>query len=265
MSRFQYSIENLVIQNLFELRKAKTEGGGLVQYPLIKNIFDFEYEVFKPLFYKIDAYFGDLSKENFDNRTRTFNSFSKYRKSIYDFVYKSQMSSVDGKAFDEMVFDAIFDDIKEEQEYGVKNKLNIWYSIYNYFNPKSENMVSKLKGYQDFVATLIAGEEPNDANDEKFAFAAGQVIKYLHSKSKSADKSYSLLEPYLQQANCTEFKKAIANDFDRYKHETFSRNFERVAAFVLSYETNVNLKKVQPQLLSGIFANNQLFSNTQQQ
>ena len=121
-------------------------------------------------------------------------------------------------------------------------------------------MVNKLKDYQDFVAAIVADEPLTDITDEKFAFAAGQVIEYILSKSKSADNSYNLLEPYLQQSKCVEFKRAIANDFGRYKHENFSKNFERVAAFVLSYETSANLKHLLPQILSGVFSKNQLFS-----
>lgn len=71
---------------------------------------------------------------------------------------------------------------------------------------------------------------------------------------------FNLLEPYLQQSRCAELKKAISNDFGRYKHENFSRNFQQVAAFVLSYETDTNIKHLMPQLLSGVFAKNQLYS-----
>ena len=206
-------------------------------------------------------YFGDLNKDDYAKLDLTFSSFSRYRKAIYDYVYKSQRNTIDGHIFNEMVFNAITDNIKDNNDYSIREKLNIWYSLYEYFNPKNKiNMVNKLKDYQDFVAAIIADEALTDITDEKFAFAAGQVIKYIQSKSKSADNSYNLLEPYLQQSKCTEFKRAIANDFGRYKHENFSKNFEKVAAFVLSYETSANLKHLLPQILSGVFSKNQLFS-----
>ncbi len=263
VSKFEYKIEDLIIQNLFEIK----EKGGKTDkhYPLVKTIFDFERQVLKPLiqnkYHRVD-YFGDLNKEDYAKLDRTFGSFSKYRKAAYDFVYKSQRNTIDGNVFYEMVFNSISDDIKNGNEYGIKEKLNIWYSLFEYFNPKQKiNMVNKLKEYQDFVAAIISGEELTDITDEKFAFAAGQVVEYILSKSKSADNSHNLLEPYLQQSKCAEFKKAIANDFGRYKHENFSKNFEKVAAFVLSYETDVNLKHLLPQILSGVFAKNQLFSS----
>lgn len=263
VSKFEYKIEDLIIQNLFEIK----EKGGKTNkhYPLIKTIFDFEQLVLKPLiqnkYHRVD-YFDDLNKEDYAKLDRTFGSFSKYRKVVYDFVYKSQRNTIDGNVFYEMVFNSISDDIKNGDEYGVKEKLNIWHSLFEYFNPKQNiNMVNKLKEYQEFVAALIDSKELTDITDEQFAFAAGQVIEYILSKSKSADNSYNLLEPYLQQSKCAEFKKAIANDFGRYKHENFSKNFEKVASFVLGYETDVNMKHLLPQILSGVFAKNQLFSS----
>ena len=265
VSTFEYSVSKekpLAILNLFDIK----EKGGKENkhYPVIHNIFEFEQQVIKPFiqnkYLRVD-YFGDLNKDDYAKLDLTFSSFSRYRKAVYDYVYKSQRNTIDGHIFDEMVFNAITDDIKNNNDYGIREKLNIWYSLYEYFNTKNKiNMVNKLKDYQDFVAAIIADEPVTDITDEKFAFAAGQVIEYILSKSKSADNSYNLLEPYLQQSKCVEFKRAIANDFGRYKHENFSKNFEKVAAFVLSYETSANMKHLLPQILSGVFSKNQLFS-----
>ena len=263
VSKFEYVLD-AKIQNLFEIKeKDKKEGK---YYPDINNVFQFENAVFKQLlqskFLRLD-YFTDLSKDDYEKKDLTFLSYSKYRKAVYDFVYKSQRQTIDGNMFDEMVFNAIKDDIKQGNGYGIKEKLNIWYSIYNFFNPKSNiNMASKLQSYQKFVDDLTnETADTANSNDAEFAFAAGQVIYYILEKSKSSDNSYQLLEPYLQKSKCSEFKQSIANDFARYKHENFSRNFENVAAFVLSYETQSNMKHLLPELLSGVFAKNQLFSS----
>lgn len=267
VSKFEYTLE-LQIQNLFEIKeKDKKE---LKYYSKIHNVFEFEQTVFRQLlqnkYLRLD-YFSDLNKDDYEKKDLTFISYSKFRKSVYDFVYKSQRQAVDGSMFDKMVFNGIKDDIKQGNEYGVKEKLNIWYSAYNFFNSKNKiNMASKLESYQRFVDDLTnETAKVGDASDAQFAFAAGQVIYYILEKSKSDDNSYQLLEPYLQKAKCTELKQAIANDFARYKHENFSKNFERVAAFVLSYDTQNNIKHLLPELLSGIFAKNQLFSNNSKQ
>lgn len=267
VSKFEYTLD-LQIQNLFDIKERDKK--ELKFYSKIHNVFEFEQAIFKQLlqskYLRLD-YFNDLNKDDYEKKELTFITYSKFRKAVYDFIYKSQRQAVDGNMFDEMIFNGIKDDIKHGNGYGVKEKLNIWYSAYNFFNPKNKiNMASKLESYQRFVDELTnETAKIEDASDAEFAFAAGQVIYYILEKSKSGDNSYQLLEPYLQKAKCTELKQAISNDFARYKHEAFSRNFERVAAFVLSYETQSNIKHLLPELLSGIFAKNQLFSNNSKQ
>lgn len=272
VSRFEYEITGWTIQNHFRLKDFQTKIEKF--YSPTNNVFDLEQNVFKQLignkFNSID-YFKDLDiadyrddkikKKHWDNK---FYSYSKYRKSVYDYIYKSKKQAIDKTSFYDMVFSAIMDDLKNKNEFGIKDKLNIWYSLNSKFNNnktnKSLDMGSKLKEYQQFISELAEDKADVEiTNDEQFAFAAGQVIDYILKKSKAADNSYKLLEPYLQKSNCEEFKAAIANDFSRYKHENFSNRFKAVANDVLSYETTTDLKKLLPEMLSGLFSVNQLF------
>ncbi len=273
VSRFEYLIE-VQIENYFGIKNK--ENKELKQYPKIHDIFEFEQLVFKTLlqnkFLRLD-YFGELKKDDYEKKDLTFMSYTKYRKAVYDYVYKSQHQVIDGYIFDEMVFNAIKDDIKQGSSvatkdvpkflYSVKDKLNIWYSLYNFFRTKNKkDMSSKLKDYQNFVDNLIEEQvSENEISDKAFAFLAGQVIYYTLTKSKSDDNSLRLLEPYLQKSKCSAFKQAIADDIARYKHENFSNKFHKAAAFVLSYETDANIKHLLPELLSGLFSDNKLFSD----
>ncbi len=165
-----------------------------------------------------------------------------------------------------MVFNSIRDDLKQNNPYAIKEKLNIWFSLYekfdlNFNSKNSKTMASKLNDYRQFMESLAEGNaDLTNTSLEEFAFASGQVIDYILQKSKSADTSYQRLEPYLQQAKCEEFKKAIANDFARYKHENFSSRFQKAAAFVLTYQTDENLKKVLPEILAGVFSKSYLYA-----
>ena len=267
VSKFEYNLE-AQIENFFEIQ----EKGGkrLIHYPKINNVFAFEQVVFKPLiqskYLRLD-YFGELKNEDYEHLRHTFQAYTKYRKAVYDFVYKSKKQGIDEHIFSDMVFSHIKDDLKQNNGYSIKEKLNIWFSLYEHFQPKNHKnkvtMASKLKHYQAFVARLSMGEaDTNTATDADFAFAAGQVIDYVLSKSKSDDKSYQLLEPYLQQAKCQEFKRAIANDIARYKHaitDSESR-FKAVCDFVLTYETTVNMKELMPEILAGVFSRCQFFN-----
>ena len=265
VEKFKYkigSIGGLPVKNYFQTH----ENGEIKFY--IKTVFELEDMVLKCLiqnkYHKVD-YFSDLKNDEYENRDLTFLSFCKYRKAVYDYVYKSNRNTIVGAQFDEMVFNAIRDDFKNNNEYGIKEKLNYWYSLYEHFHKSDKTgvkMPSKLKEYQSFVSNLIEDKADIDnAKEEQFAFAAGQVIYYLLKKSKSDDTSFRLMEPYLQKTNCNALKQNISEDFTRYKHENFSQNFKKVASFVLSFETSSNMKTLQPQLLSGLFSNNQLFSS----
>lgn len=272
VSRFEYRLKNeqgeaWQIQNLFGL----TEKKQLKAYPKLGNIFELEREFFKPLLqnkYKQLNYFNDLDSSGYEELPATFLNYSKYRKPVYDYVYKSKREALSGRAFDDIIFGSIRDELKNSSKsdyagYRIKNKLNQWFSLYELFHSPSnqQTMASKLEDYQNFVETLAgSGEVPENATIQHFAFAAGQVIEYLRGKSKSDDNSYRLLEPYLQHTNCDRFKAAVAKDFERYKHQNFSKRFRNISAFVLSFETSESIKKYMPEILAGVFANNQLYS-----
>ena len=264
VSKFEFELkEKLKIENYFEV--GQKDGKELKFYPSITNVFQLEQVVLQPLihnkFHNLN-YFSDLTKDGYEEFDGTFQSYAKYRKTVYDYIYKSQRGVIDEHVFYEMIFNAIKDDLKLGYSDSLKEKLNIWYSVQHIFNQKNkEPMGDKLKDYQSFVTELVSDEgTQREASDSDFAFTAGMVIKYIINKSQAADTSYQLLEPYLQQSRCSELKKAITRDFARYKHEKFSRRFDRAASFVLSYETDTNLKNLLPQILSGVFAKNQLYS-----
>ncbi|WP_259015201.1 hypothetical protein [Emticicia fluvialis] len=267
VSQFEYEFD-AQIENLFEIQEKG--GKSYMHYPAIKTIFQLEYMVFKPLlqskYLKLD-YFNDLKKEDYEGLENTFQTYVKYRKAVYDFIYKSKRKGINHHIFSDMVFSHIKDDIKQNNGYSIKEKLNIWFSLFEIFkynnNQNATTMASKLKHYQEFVAQLSLGQaNTSTATDADFAFAAGQVIDYVLNKSKSDDKSYQLLEPYLQQAKCQEFKRAIANDIARYKHAISDneQRFKAVCDFVLTYETNANMKEFTPEILAGVFSKCQFFT-----
>ena len=266
VSKFEYEFD-AQIENLFEIQEKG--GKSLIYYPRIKNVFELEQSVFKPLiqskYFKLD-YFGELKKDDYEGLGSTFQTYSKYRRVVYDFVYKSKRQGINEYIFSDMVFSHIKDDLKQNNGFSIKEKLNIWFSLFEKFkHNKQENevkMASQLKKYQEFVAQLSMGKiDVDNATDKEFAFAAGQVIDYLLGKSQAQDKSYQLLEPYLQQAKCQEFKRAIANDIARYKHaiNDGETRFKSVCDFVLTYDTVVNMKELMPEILAGAFSKCQFF------
>lgn len=280
VSKFEYEVDNAQVENLFELSE---KGKGLIHYLKINNVFAFEQAVFLKLIgvynkeknvYRVDYFIplegDDLKniKKQYTNLNEKFIAYTKYRKAVYDYVFKSKRQGIDEHIFSDMVFSHIKDDLKQNNGYSIKEKLNIWFSLYEYFQPKNHKneitMANQLKNYQEYVAQLSMNKADTTAmTDKQFAFAAGQIIEYILQKSIAENKSYQLLEPYLQQAKCQEFKRAIANDVARYKHaidmEKKDFRFKNVCDAVLTHETDTNVKELMPEILAGVFSKCQFF------
>lgn len=243
----------------------------------INNIFEFQEKIMNVAFNKQLVqkgrikYFDDLEvKPQYGATSTIVNLLYQYRKSIYDFIYKSRQQAITSKMFHEIMWNSIFDDVKHDQKTEkttrIKEKLNIWFSFYQYFNnQKQEDMASKIP---ELLARckLIANSDNEYLSDDpkEFAFAMGQVIYFLFTKSVAANKKHSLLEPFLQKTTAEQLQMAVSNLIGTYKHELdFGQGrFERLSKEVLAYETDVNMKKIQRYILAGYFAQPVIFEKT---
>lgn len=278
VSKFEYSLKDAKgnswqIKDLFQCKYSY----------IILNVFDFERSVLPTILNNalvvktktesmLFKYFDDIDPQ-YCKTNNTYLLVMKYRKALYDFIYKSNRTGFTQKAFSDILLTGLLDDIKLDRYEGrqhsedrnIRQKLNILYSLYHNFQPfKSDsrfmpNQIVELRQNFDFLAT----GETSLASDEQFAFAAGQVIYYILYKSKSADKSYSRLEPFLQLTDAERLKQSIVKIFNTYKHEQFSKRFSNPFAQVMAYDTNTNLRDLMPLMLAGYFSTNQLFGKGQ--
>lgn len=210
--------------------------------------------------------------KQFNAQREILAAFYQYRFSIYEYIYKSKMNAITSSMFDDLMLLSIkadincdeFKDYYHSKDYAIKEKLNLWFSLYNFFelnqNSKRIDMKQNLKQHREMMQKLISGNYDLN-NDEEFAFASGQIIFYIFSKSVSADRSYSKLEPFLQKTDCSSFKQAIVRIFDMYKHENFTNKFSKCMAQVMDFNTDRNLKELTPCMLAGFFDENMLFSD----
>jgi len=249
--------------------------------PTVNNVFDFQHSILvsilnNSLVVKTKAggfqykFFDDIDAKYCKSDT-TYLLVMKYRKAFYDFVYKSKRQAVTQQMFDDILQISILDDLRLDeiknnrhtQEYSIRQKLNIWFSLSENFERKYkpvEAMANKLQTHRAFIQKLTKNEATIET-DEQYAFTVGQVIYYLLTKSKTSDTSYKRLEPFLQQVHAKELNKAIARLFDTYKHETFSANFRTPFAEIMAYETKASIRDLMPTTLAGIFSQNALFSD----
>lgn len=245
----------------------------------LKDIFSFEYVVVSEIFnnclvtVKKDGsyrtlYFGevDLSKRSDNGIFLIYQLIMKYRYAFYEYIYKSKQNAINVLMFDEMMFTSILASIKNEEVKSrfsfnnvIKKKLNIWFSLHNLFNnndKKKEVMASNVTDLMSKMRIVAKGEAVLETPEE-FAFAAGQLVSYLMDQSVASDKTYSMLEPYLQKTKSKHLQDAIAHVFSQYKHAVsiYGKAFKALASNVLTYDEDVDMKPLLKYFLAGCFSN----------
>lgn len=207
VSNFKYELRDRngnkwEIRNLFGSKNAQQ----------IDNVFHFQLAVIHPVFnnclvvktqketihYK---YFDEIDK-NYCKSDINYIQILKYRRSFYDFIYKSKRESITSLMFYDILQTSILDDIRMDEvknnyhtkENDIRGKLNIWFSLTNNFiNPINNQVMSNtLQLNREFIKQLSVGKA-NITTDEEYAFTVGQVVYYLLSKSKTSDRSYKRL------------------------------------------------------------------------
>jgi|GEM_PF-155652 len=256
----------------------------------ITNVFEFEQKVIRPIFsnkliHKKDdkitfRYFDEIDNNPKYITSTQWNLVMKYRKVFYDWIYKSRKQAVSSSIFHDILIKGILDDIKNDElqtdpksgdkrhtkQFDINTKLNIWFSLWDFFRKdNSQNditMANKIQNFQDRLRLIRENNlDEHIQNDEEFAYTVGQIIYFLLSKSKSANKTHALIEPFIQKTEEKELKKALSNTFNAYKHEIdFGKGrFEKLFSEVLSYEIEGNIKDLIPFVLAGYFANSVIY------
>jgi len=262
------------IENVTEIRDKDKSSKPSIR---LKSVFDFERIVIRELFnnmlIKVDDKKGTVSMRYFDEmdpkyyRAALFTLLLKYRKTIYDFIYKSMRTSIGRQQFEDICMTGIMDDIRNQEsskEYAIKSKLNIYFSLYSHFDKNNNpiSMPSKIEEHKSEIAHVVDGADTHFATDEAYAFGAGQLIYFLLSKSEAGDRTHAVLEPFLQKTNHAHFNEAIASILLKYKHAIgFDyKRFNKLAGEVLAYEPTQGLQQLRPILLAGYFCPNILYT-----
>lgn len=254
VSKFRFSLidennEPLEIKNLFNLKKNKE----LSDSYFIKDVFAFERKIVQKIFNRslVKAkednfevkYFGEINPQYVIGGDPIYQIILKYRKAFYDYIYKSKTEAVTSLGWDEIMWNSILADLRADEikdsnyhshEYSIKEKLNIWFSLYRYFihNKRRLDMASKIPELLEKIRSISNNSGKSFESVEEFAFGAGQIIYYLLNQSKSGDRTHALLEPFIQKVKAEQLQNAIAQTINTYKHElSFGHGrFERLSA-----------------------------------
>ena len=272
VEKFIYKLNGVKIKNILGI-KVKD---NIINDIDINNIFELEYNVFRKLFNNclivarkdktIYRYFGPLDRIQGQNKVNIL----AYRKNIYNYIYKSRRDAINGKIFYKITLSSILEDIhKNNNTFVIREKLNILFSLNNFFDINNNNfggldMSTILPSMLGKIRSIIDSEDDSLhlENDNEFAFASGQLIYFLLSRSKMSNKTLSLLEPFITKTESQQYKMAITNAIKYYKHAISFNNtrFEKLASEVLGYEaSSSNITPLLPIILAGCFSTSLIY------
>ncbi len=261
VSSFNYKTVGITLENIMQIEDVSD-----IQ---IKNIFQFEISIVYKIFgLKSLNYFSEIESKYF--YPTTFQNLLNYRKSFYDFIYKSKRNAITGSVFYKIIISQLLDEIKRNNNFNsrysnnrIKEKLNILFSINKFFDKTNKNfgglnMSSIIPEYLTQLKEVITDDEKHLPNDDNFfAFAAGQLIYYIIFQSQSANRTHALLEPYISKNDPNLFKMMITRGIEQFKHSlNFGyTKFEKLASEVLGYNCEKEIKSLLPIILAGYFSN----------
>jgi len=269
---FQYKLKNFKISNIFELEKNYSRE--------IDNIFDLE-KSFKKFFYTLKEENGEiketiylLQKNYFAEKIDIYQGeklssmvatkFYQYNKAIFDYIYKSKLEVINGYMFDDICIPIIREQIRLNSDwtntYKIKEKLSLYISLHKNFH-KGEDLATEIIDLREKIAELLEKDEVHLQNDKEFAYASGQLIRYILSKNESASKTHSLLDIFISKNRADDFKLVISQQIQKYSHafKFFNSHgwFDKLVSEVMAYELDQKtIKNLVPLIMSGYFSSN---------
>ncbi|MFP4529043.1 MAG: hypothetical protein ACLFQX_10855 [Candidatus Kapaibacterium sp.] len=221
-------------------------------------------------------YFEDFDFDPKYMHQTTYNNILKYRKAIYDYIYKSRRDLITPRMFYDLMMSQILGDIHDwhttenPNDYSVRKKLNILFSLNKIFDESHTNfggidMSTKVPEFREMMWNLISEDDRTLTNDDDFAYAAGQLIRYLLAQSESDKMTHAAIEPFLNVSDANYFKKRLTSTFEHYKHKFsfYSKRFDRAFSQVILYDSDtLDIKAKLPVLLGGYFDKNLFFKKS---
>lgn len=167
-------------------------------------------------------------------------------KKLQQLIFETKYAMVNYfKKFDEREFyqvvkkygtDFVIEHLRQNREYRAKESLNLKFSLLQHKGEK----VMDIKSMQEKMIEKLETSDYTYLDKPEFCYLAGQVAKYLLTKSKSGKKDADMLEPFLRVKNVKKLKEEIKFTFFKYKHEIGlnQTKFNNALSLITAYDDN---------------------------
>lgn len=181
------------------------------------------------------------------------------RNSVIELLYKNNEAD-----FYQMVNKYSSDFIKvalrSSKEYGelnAKKAINFILSL-KYYKGETVDLDTIKENLENALKSDITKLDSNE-----YFFLAGQIAKYLMSKSKAANKTYALAEPYLKAKTTNKLKSVLKNEFERYKYEIsiYAKRFNKAYLLIQNSDDMQINNDFESLMLAGMMSQNLIYDN----
>jgi CRISPR-associated protein Csh1 len=217
-----------------------------------------------------EAFYNKQLKHNYFRDDLKVSDFVS--KKLQQLIFETKYAMVNYfKKFDEREFyqvvkkygtDFVIEHLRQNREYRAKESLNLKISLLHH---KGEDIMD-INSMQKKMIEKLETSDYTNLDKVEFCYLAGQVSKYLLTKSKSGKKDADMLEPFLRVKNVKKLKEEIKFTFFKYKHEIGlnQTKFNNALSLITAYDDN-DLSINQDAFLVGVLSQNLFYIKKEQE
>ena len=227
----------------------------------IKNINRFFIEQSVSKIFDNKTYLDYFNEKIKGEENKLVNLKYKIRQKLFDFVYRNK-NSLKNEDIEEILIYRIEKDIKNNLELNKKGDirrfLNFFFNLHLIGERMEEPILEKVSDMMSCLKTEDYGAF-SIRNDNEWAYWCGQIAFFLAWNSKSSNRDFGLLEPFINNSVSDQLKRTIIEFFEKYKHEIDldNRRFKEVINKILNHQpTNKSFNKLKTSFYTGVFDDN---------
>lgn len=181
------------------------------------------------------------------------------RKSMFRWMYLGESNGLP-EILDKVSERAVLSAVRENSLDLVSQRLNLRLSLQSYFKRNKEGAM-EISEIRQLVEQKINGNgEEQFESEEEFFYGVGQLLYYLFTRSKAANKKMSMINPFITAKNVKTMKERLQRLFLKYDYDIQllgSKRIKYLFAMICSY--NQECRVNQDMMWAGFCSNNLIY------
>lgn len=181
------------------------------------------------------------------------------RKSMFRWMYLGESNGLP-EILDKVSERAVLSAVRENSLDLVSQRLNLRLSLQSYFKRNKEGAM-EISEIRQLVEQKINGNgEEQFESEEEFFYGVGQLLYYLFTRSKAANKKMSMINPFITAKNVKTMKERLQRLFLKYDYDIQligSKRVKYLFAMICSY--NQECRVNQDMMWAGFCSNNLIY------